>query len=238
MDVKHQRLVEQLLSALPDIRPLSRPPAKQEFKGALDGWSGRVLLFQGSAFSTLVMGLMLENLSKIFFPHQSLAPIITLLFVPAGLAYCGYLVIAEIGEWRNRESLVNANRIQERKHDASDIDKLLAYSRDIGLLKETRLEVNAELEKLKNESSVFSNSLIGASSLLLAVVALHAIVTGQRAENVRTYPTALALGSIFVILGFVLRFPVYRRIRLYSYWSYILEKAIHHQEGSRTNARQ
>jgi len=227
-----------LLSVLQEITPVSCPPAKQQFKAALVGWSGWVLAFQGSAFVTLVMWLMFESVVNSFFPHPTLAPIITLLFLPPGMAYFVYVVIAEIGEWKSQESLVHANRIEERKHAASDIYKLLARSPDSGLLKETRIEINAELEKLKNESSTFTGSIKEMASLLLAVVAILSILTSQRAENVRLYPIALALGSLAVILGFVLKFPVYRRIRRYGYWSYIVEKAIHHQEGTVTNALQ
>jgi hypothetical protein len=238
MNLKHQQSVEQLLSALQEITPVSCPSAKQQFKAALVGWSGWVLAFQVSAFVTLATWLMFESVVNSFFPHPTLAPIITLLFLPPGMAYFVYLVIAEIGEWKNRESLVNADRIEERKHAARDKDKLLARSADGGLLKEARIEINTELEKLKNESSAFIGSLKEMSSVLLAVVAIIAILTNQRAENGRLYLMVLALGSLAVIVGFVLKFPVYRRIRRYGYRSYIVEKAIQHQEGTRTNARQ
>ncbi len=232
-DLRHQQFasqsVEQLLSALQDIRPASCPPAKQQFKAALAGWSGRVLAFQVSALVTLVMWLMLESVVNTFVPHPTLAPIITLLFLPVGMAYFVYVVFADIGEWKNRESLVHPNRVEERKRASSDLDKLLRCSLDSGLLKETRIEINAEIEKLKNESSAFTGSIKEVSSALLAVVAILAILTSQRAENVRLYSMALALGSLAVILGFILKFPVYRRIRRDSYRSYILEKAIHHQ---------
>jgi uncharacterized RDD family membrane protein YckC len=217
--------VDQVLSALEDIRPLSCPPAKQQFKAALTGWSGRVLAFQ---VVMLVIWLILESVVITFFPPSALAPIITLFFLILGMAYFVYVVIAEIREWKNRESLVHASRIEERKHNSSDMDKLLTCSSDSGLLKETRIEINAELEKLRNESSAFTGSIKEVASLLLAVVAILAILTSQRTENLAIYPMALALGSLAVILGFLLRFPVYRRIRLYSYWSYILERAIHH----------
>jgi uncharacterized membrane protein len=239
MDLKGERFTsqsaEQLLSALQDIRPLSCPPAKEQFKAALAGWSGRVLAFQISALVTLLMWLMLESLVNTFLPHPTLLPIITLLFLPIGMAYLGSLVIAEIGEWKTRESLVHPNRVKQREHDASDLDKVLTFSSDAGLLKETRIEINAELEKLKNESSAFTGSIKDMSSLLLAVVAILAILTTQRPENVRVYPMALAIGSLAVILAFVLKFPVYRRIRLYSHWSYILEKAIYYRTETRRN---
>jgi hypothetical protein len=239
MDLKDERFTsqsaEQLLSALKDIKPSSCPPAKQQFKAALAGWSGHVLAFQVSALVTLLMWLMLESLVNTFWPHPALVPIITLLFLPIGMAYLGYVVIAEIGEWKTRESLVHPNRVKQREHDSRDLDKLLRFSPDAGLLKETRIEINAELEKLKNESSAFTGSIKDISSLLLAFVAILAILTTQRPENVRVYPMALAIGSLAVILAFVLKFPVYRRIRLYSHWSHILEKAIHQQTESPRN---
>jgi hypothetical protein len=231
--------MEQLLSALQDIRPVSCPPAKQQFKAALAGWSGRVLAFQVSALVTLVMWLMLESVVNTFFPHPALAPIITLVFLPAGMAYFVYVVIAEIGEWKNRESLVHSNRVEERRHDARYIDKLLRCSPTSGQLKETRIEVNGELEKLKNEYSAFIDAIIKIPSLLLAVLAILSLLTGQHPESLTLKPMILALGSLAVIVGCVLKFQVYRRIRRDSYRSYILEKAINHQtETLRTKTSQ
>jgi hypothetical protein len=182
---------------------------------------------------------MVEGFINAFFPHQTLTPILKLLLLASGFAYFFYLVIAGIVDWQSQGSLVHPDHIEKRKHAVNDMHTLLARVQDRGILGEMLIEVRSELDELKNTSSTLQGAIKEVSPFLLAVVALVAIQTNQHTENVSVYPMVLALGSLAVIIAFVLKFPTFRRIRLYSYWSYIVEKAIHHQtEATRAETGQ
>lgn len=215
--------IERALSVLDRIKPLSRRSVKQGFKGAITGSSGRtlVLVLIGYLAALIVGGFIYA-----FFPHPTLDPVFVPFLVFLGAIYSIHTLLAAIVEWKKKESLAHPDYMEERKHAVNNIQKLLADVQDKALLEEMLIEIRRELEDLKDTSSTFTAAIKDISPLLLAVVAIMAIQSNQQNESVSLYPIALQIGALGVIVALVLKLTTFRRIRLYSYWSYIVEKTI------------
>lgn len=215
--------IDHTLSVLDRIKPLSRRSVKQGFRGAITGSSGRILMLVLIGYIAVVI---VGGFIYLFFPHPTLDPIFVPFLVFLGAIYSIHTLLAAIVEWRKKESLAHPDYIEERKHAANNIQKLLAEVQDKAILEEMLIEIRRELEDLQNTSSTFTAAIKDISPLLLAVVAIMAIQSNQQNENVSLYPMALQVGALGVIVAFVLKLTTFRRIRLHSYWSYIVEKTI------------
>ncbi|MDQ3819308.1 MAG: hypothetical protein M3362_16750, partial [Acidobacteriota bacterium] len=213
------------------IRPLSTPPAKQELKERLIGEGSYILAAVLSGFLAL---LTIGGLVNALFPKSLLSPLLELFSLLLAPVYCIYILVAEIIEWRKRKSLIHTDYIKKRQHDFTNIQDLLATVQDKILLENTLIELKREIEESKSTSFTFIDAIKDLPPLLLAVIAIIAISSKLKSEDVSLYPQALLIGSLAVIGAYIMRFPVYRRIKLYNYWAYIVERAISHKEGDIT----
>ncbi len=215
--------IDKAFSVLDGIRPISSLPAKQQLKATVTGRSGNVLAFVLSSFLAL---LTIGALVTALFPHSILNPILELFSLALAPVYGIYILLAEIVKWNKQKSIVHPDHIEKRKHDTVNIQSLLAQVQDKALLEKMLIEIKHELEELKSTSSTFIDAIKDLSPLLLAVITIIAIHSNQKNESVSLHSTALLIGSLAIIVAYLMKFPTFRRIELYNYWSYIVEQAI------------
>jgi hypothetical protein len=217
--------VDFVLLQLLEIKPLTAPPAKQQLKEVISGRGSQIL---GVVLGCFLALLTIGGLVNALFPKSLFNPLLELFSLLLAPIYGIYIVVAEITEWQKRKSLVHPDHIKKRQHDLANIQKLITKVPDKSLLEKTFIELGREIEELKDTSSSFTDAIKDLSPLLLAVVAIMAITSRLKSEDTSLYPTALLTGSLAVIIAYIMRFPTYRRTRLYSYWLYIVGQAINY----------
>jgi hypothetical protein len=215
--------VDFALSALDDINPLTVPPARRHLREVITG-QGSVLL--GILFGSLIALLTVKGLVISLFPKSPSIVWLDLASLLLAPVYGLYVLVTGLIEWRRQKSLVQPDFLKKRRHDLANVQKMLAAVPDKAQLAGALAELRREIDEVKDTSSSFADAVKDLSPLLLAVVAIMAISSNVKSEDVTWYPAALLTGSAAVVIAYVMRFPTYRRVRLYSYRAYIVERAI------------
>jgi hypothetical protein len=181
------------------------------------------LAFIFSAFTVLItVGGLVNALS----PKSLLNQVIELLVLLVSPIYSFYVLLDALRGWRGQNSLAHPSYLKKRQHDSGNVRKLLAEVPDKAVLKDALEEYKRELGELRETSSSFTGAIKDVPALFLAVVAIMAIRAGLKNEDVSLYPAALLAGSLATVVAYFMQFPLFNRVRLFSYRVYILERAV------------